>query len=284
MLTVRVEQARLVTSVRRLPNSGSEFDRLYFGHEFCERLLPTPSSLARVLEWADEHRVPVTLVTPYATEAGLRRITTLLEEGTGKGMDEIVANDLGVVRMVRRCFPSQRLVLGRLLTRQMRDPRIMRVFAASPEMAVIDGRPVFNKALPPERRFLYTDTPLNGRRLQSFLLEAGVRRLEFDNLLHGFEVRFSDGLSGSLYVPWGCLATSRRCWPEPERSPEPFADLVSSCERGCRRAYDLTAPHLEAGIVKKGNTLFVRNNAVPSEQSLGEQGIDRIVRQQDMPH
>ena len=55
----------------------------------------------------------------------------------GGGATEVVVNDWGVLRLVRREFPGLRPVLGRLMNKMMRDPRVAPFYSGGPD----DARP-----------------------------------------------------------------------------------------------------------------------------------------------
>jgi hypothetical protein len=101
---------------------GEPVSMLQFGNAFCERLLPSKASLRRALAWAERANLGFSLVTPTLTDAGIKRLRALargLPEGT-----EIVANDWGAVRLVRAEFPSLAVVVGRVLCKMLKDPRV----------------------------------------------------------------------------------------------------------------------------------------------------------------
>ena len=83
-----MEQALYIAKPAHLKYWNGDFTRLYFGMEFCERLLPSPSQLKKALDFTQKNHLNFTLVTPYVTESGLNKveklITLLSELATGK--------------------------------------------------------------------------------------------------------------------------------------------------------------------------------------------------------
>jgi hypothetical protein len=75
------------------------FTRIAYGTEFCENLIPSRDSLRAV---AASGR-PLTFLTPYAGDEGIANIRALLPELPAGS--EVVFNDWGVLRMLRREFP-----------------------------------------------------------------------------------------------------------------------------------------------------------------------------------
>ena len=280
-----IENAVLVTSTAaaRGPLSGAQ--RVYFGNEFCERLLPSRRDLALVADVCAARELGFTLVTPPVTQSGLAHIEELLtwlEER--EGAFEVVVNDWGVLHLLTRRHPRVEPVLGRLMSKQQRDPRILRLFTGNPAPQIVDGRLVIDVALPDEAVTLYRATPLSASLTQSALRALGVRRVELDNPLQGFDYQAADDGTASLYVPFGVVATSRRCTSDPRRKSFPFTDRVDSCTRGCRRmAFELRAQHIADPLYRRGNTLFFRNDALPDGMDLLSRGVNRVVHQPSLP-
>ena len=50
------------------------FDRVYYGAEFCEHLLPAEEELAKVIKKVADEGKALALVTPFATDFGIKRI------------------------------------------------------------------------------------------------------------------------------------------------------------------------------------------------------------------
>src|SRR5260370_35520538 len=99
------------------------FTRIAYGTEFCENLIPSRESLRAVV---DSTR-PLTFLTPYAGDEGIAQIRALLPELPPA--TEVVFNDWGVRRMLRREFPHLVPVQGRLLNKSLRAPRVTGIYA-----------------------------------------------------------------------------------------------------------------------------------------------------------
>src|ERR1041385_645574 len=100
----------------------AQFTRIAYGTEFCENLLPSPEALRNVVAAGR----PLTFLTPYVGDEGIAQLRRLLPE---LGEAEVVFNDWGVLRMLRREFPHLVPVQGRLLNKSLRDPRVTGVYA-----------------------------------------------------------------------------------------------------------------------------------------------------------
>lgn len=262
------EQAVFFARIEPLLAWDKPCDRIYFGHEFCQRLLPDPDVLLKAANRAREIGKPFTFVTPFVTNAGLRRVATLFQALAKSELPyppEIVVNDWGVLRMLNREFPDWPTALGRLLVRQKRGPRLMRVKDRMPAPAMDH---LMRSA---------SDAP----HLRGFLAGLSVRRLELDNLLQG--IRREDGaLPASLYHPYAYVSTTRLCLLMRGDRPDKNSRSLGRCSKECGR-YDVTLTHHEMPVplLLKGNAYFFRNDTMP--ENLAQLGVDRLVLQPEPP-
>ena len=113
--------------------------RRWIGNGFCETLLPTPSALAKLLERTDAG-AGITLVAPPLTDDGISRFKPILDMLRHKAYDaEIVVNDWGALRLVNQAGFAP--VLGRLLVRMLRDPRLPQLDFLSSSEGSLDTAP-----------------------------------------------------------------------------------------------------------------------------------------------
>lgn len=104
-----------VSELRALEQAATEpVDRIYFGHEYCERLLPDIGKLEQALKIVRRRGKKFALLTPSVSEYGLKLVTSLVAKlGVA---DEVVVNDYGVLHMLGQEFKSP-VVIGRVLGR-----------------------------------------------------------------------------------------------------------------------------------------------------------------------
>jgi len=261
-------RAMFVSRLEHLTHWQAGYHRLYYGNEFCERLIPTGEELRTALDFAGEQGVPLTLVTPYVTENGLARLRELLDIMTGDSRgDEVVFNEWGVLRVLHNDYPGLTPVMGRLLNRMKRGPRLM---------TVIDK-------LPPSTVHYFRDNYLNNPALGDFLAAQGVGRVELDNLLQGFDFKL-ERLRGSVYTPYVYVSTTRLCLAagceDASRATE--VTVGGACQRECRRyTFHLRHSIMPVPLIRKGAAVFYHNaQEIPD---LAERGIDRIVVQPEIP-
>ncbi len=256
--------------------------RIYYGPEFCEHLLPAPERLRRVLSVAREAGgLPVSLLLPWSTDAGLSRIRVLLVvllEEAGPGT-EVVVNDWGVLRVVAREFPGLIPVLGRLMNKMMRDPRVTPFFSTGP----------------PEARKALSGSSARLTVYQRFLADWGVRRLELDPLYQGIDLDLDGtGLRSTLWLPFGYVASGRICLSGSlHLSREDKFRYDLPCRHECQEYSvelgNTRSPFAESRdlvLWQRGNTVFYPLEGKPLEDalaSLDRIGADRIALELDLP-
>lgn len=258
-----METATFVSHVKNLSLVDADADGLYFGNEFCQRLIPSAKELERALEAAEGKGF--TFVTPYATDEGLERLQPALEFlAEAREDSEVVVNDWGVLALVRREFPAFVPVLGRLLTKQKRGPRIMMVTQNVPE-SMVDHFRQSN-----------IDVPV----IQDFLRSQGIARVELDNLLQGV-VRHSS-LAASLYYPYAYISTTRLCLTSCCDRRTTSLREITSCGKECHKfTFKLSHAGMPVTVLLKGNAQFFRNDKLPD--NLAELGVDRLVYEPEIP-
>jgi hypothetical protein len=264
-----MEQALFISRPEQLAYCSDDFHRLYFGQEFCERLLPDRRQIDEVTAFAARRNLAFTFVTPYVTNAGLAAVEELLRHVVGAvpGV-EVVFNDWGVYQLLAEDFSGQRRVLGRLLNKTKRGPRIINI---------IDQ-------VPATTREYYQGSNLDVPAACRFLKERGIRRVEFDNPLQGLRLHGTDPeIAKSLYLPFAFVSTTRFCLTANCADSDAAARVgVFPCAQECRQyTFSLYNPVMRVPIIRKGNTQFIVNERIPDVVSQGL--IDRIVVQPEIP-
>ncbi|MEM2465273.1 MAG: hypothetical protein QXL85_06645 [Candidatus Bathyarchaeia archaeon] len=264
-----MEQAIYLTKVSQLKYLGTEFSRIYFGNEFCERLLPGLEDLEKVINFVFRMELEFTFLTPYVTNRGLKSLISLLDIIAQECPNsEVVFNDYGVLRVLLNTYSSLKPVMGRLLNRMKRGPRLMNFIEALPETTI------------KYFRSSSIDTP----EFSNFLLSKGIRRIELDNLLQGIDLNLRKfGISASLYVPYAYVTTTRICLAIncDEHGKEDIVGIFP-CKRECQKyTFYLNNRVMPVTLIRKGNTVFFKNEKIPS--NLDSMGVDRIVYEPELP-
>jgi len=261
------ERALFISRKENLHYVSDDYQRVYFGDEFCERLLPGTAELRQVMDHVRDRGLPLTLVTPYVTQEGLQhveRLIAVLPDNT-----EVVINDWGVLRMLRSRFAGLVPVLGRLMTKIKRGPRIVN----------------FLDRLPQEALEHFRRTNLGVPEYQHFLRACGIGRVELDNPLQGLDLSDVPGdLRLSLPIPFAYVTTTRFCLVANCDVPEKKGFIgVFPCHQECRRyTFYLHNPVMTTLLIRRGNTIFFKNTSIPQE--IRDSAIDRIVIAPEIPH
>lgn len=262
-----MEQTLFISNPSGLKYFQEDFARIYFGQEFCERLLPSQDDLEKVCAFSERENVHLTLVTPYVTDKGLLKVEKLIELFADKMPGaEVVFNDWGVFQFFKENGLDVKPVLGRLLNKQKRGPRIMNI---------IDQ-------VPTETRDYYTGASLDVSATAGFLKKKGVFRVEFDNLLQGLDMTGLDkDIKRTLYMPYLFVSTTRFCLTANCDVGDTGVGVMP-CHHECQKyTFNLNNPVMKQPLIRKGNTIFAINDNIPETVPKGE--VDRIVIQPEIP-
>ncbi len=264
-----MEQVLYISKPGNLKYFRKDFTRLYFGQEFCQRLIPTMEQLEEVLLFSEKENLHFTFVTPYVTNQGLQRLEELIGFLAEKKKDaEIVFNDWGVFQFIREEFGSLVPVMGRLLNKSKRGPRIMNILDKVPD----------------ETRDFYRGSNLDVPAVGRFLKQQGIYRVEFDNLLQGLSLENADReIHKSIYMPFVFVSTTRFCLSSSCDSTG-MTDYVgiTDCKRECQKyTFDLDNPAMGLPLFRKGNTVFFLNEKTP--EKVLNSSVDRVVIEPEIP-
>jgi hypothetical protein len=261
-----MERAIFVTKPENLKYANDPYDRVYFGNEFCQRLIPSVEDLKAVKEFVFKNKMGFTLVTPYVTDEGIKNLRPVIEYALLNFSEtEFVVNDWGVLKLITKEYGSSNINLGRLLTKQKRGPRILNL----------------KDKVPFETMRHFQEDNVSTSLFAGFLTRQGVKRLEFDNLLQGMN-RPCPVIKASLYFPFAYVTTSRFCPLSSCEKTRPVLRGMPDCGKECRKyVFRLRHGTMPAELLLKGNTQFFKNDSMPD--NLKELNIDRIVYEPEIP-
>ncbi len=260
-----MEWAIFISKAADLKYWDKKYSRVYFGIEFCERLIPDAKEMEEVFNFVSKNKLEVSLVTCFVTDTGLEKTNELLKMlHQFRPASEVIINDWGLLRVVKSYGLNP--VLGRLLVKQKRDPRILN----------LKGK--IHKTVLSQLQ----DTKLNSYFLE-FIKDEGIGRAEIDNLLQGIKpekFRFSS-LVFSLYVPFGYITTTRICPFIPANKNEKKIGIFP-CGKECQvQPFILRHLSIPIPVILKGNTVFFENQKIPD--NIMEIGINRLIYQPVLP-
>jgi hypothetical protein len=261
-----MERALFIAKQKNLKYLTADYPRVYFGNEFCERLLPGPEAVAETMQSVRDRGLQFTLVTPYVTDAGISKVERLLAALPDE--TEVVFNDWGVLRILRQKYARLVPVQGRLLTKLKRGPRIVNVL----------------DKLPPDALKHLKSTNLGVPVYQRFLQKNNITRIELDNPIQGLDLGgVPPDLKLSLYIPFAYVSTTRFCLVANCDVPEKKGVIgVFPCHQECQKyTFYLNNPVMTTPLTRKGNTLFFKHMKLPPD--VKDLNISRIVVQPEIP-
>jgi len=256
-----MEKAIAVENLSQLEKiKAKEFSRVYFGSETCQEKMPSKQQVSGAKQFCQENKLAFSLMTPFCTDAGIARLIKLFPLLSTE--DEIIANDFGVLTEASK--QEAEPVVGRLLNKQFRDPRIVSLAKS------------FSKEMVGHLALSQASVPGFRKILSSFR----VKRVGLDNLLQGVATNLNQtGFSASLYFPLVFIAGTRMCLAANCGKLEQAKSVgIFDCGKECLFfKFKLSSKAFPKPLLLLGNGLFFENNNLPSEQELLAKGINRIV-------
>lgn len=237
--------------------------RLYIGNQFCPHLFPSDEMLFALLQKAQRESLQVTVVFTCQKESMLKSTEQLLQkldqwcDEHGREL-EVIVNDWGMAGLVGLMTSHLIPVLGILLNKYKKDPRIG--FKQGDQM-------------------LLKENPLGLENYRKYLQdEFAIHRYEWE--CRGHEQEYPQGRN-SLYFPFYQTNTSQYCslyacctTGERGRQKEP-----ANCPQYCQDKVLLYPDHLK--MVGRYNSLFALDDTLlrmPEQvEQLMKSGIDRLV-------
>lgn len=238
-------------------------DRLYIGNQFCPHLFPSDEVLFELLQKAEQESLQVTIAFTCQRESMLKATEQILQkldrwcEAHGRKL-EVIVNDWGMAHVVGRTTSHLIPVLGILLNKYKKDPR----------MGYKQGN-----------HMLLKENNLGLEEYREYLqYEFGIHRYEWECC--GQEQEYPQGRN-SLYFPFYQTNTSQYCplyacctTGVRGRQKEPV-----NCPRYCQNKVLLYPDHLK--MVGRYNSLFTLDDTLLRDPEKTEQfakaGIDRLV-------
>ncbi|MDX9980572.1 MAG: hypothetical protein RBU25_11160 [Lentisphaeria bacterium] len=268
-----------------LEHTNDDISRLYFGQEFCEHLIPAADELLRAYYHSRQMGWDFTYTTGVCTDAALAVQERNLEVLAGQdGEIEVVVNDWGLLRLLRRRFPGLVPVFGRLLHKQMRLSR----FASphTPPPVNRNGISLPEPELRANQVAALRDTALGDLDFCRELRGLGISRADVDMTPPGIELpAHPDALAISSYYPWGYAAGGRNCLTASVLEPvREFVVVDGPCPRPCQRFNKATTKLTgDEVLIQRGNTVFAFHTEYAAPYVNGQYPVSRMVFEPYIP-
>lgn len=237
--------------------------RIYVGNAFCHCLFPEQKTLFMILEKAWRESLDVTVTSPYLREFMIESVEKLLEELTDwckkhRTSLEIIANDWGMLELLKGRQNVLKPCLGTLLNKRKKDPR-MKYKKGNTE--------------------LLSENSLNAGFYREYLKrEFGIERYEWESC--GYGQKFPAG-KNSIHVPFYQTNTSQYCtlYAFCKNGDRGRQELPEKCPGYCRENVFLYPKHLN--MAGRYNSLFALDldavGLMRDPSALRSKGIDRVV-------
>jgi len=228
-------------------------ERVYVGSYFCENYFCWLESAFHesVRVFCERHDVKATLVVPIAGQAFLDRMDLRIAEALGSFgslYDEVVVNDVARFFDLREQYP-QRVGLGRLFSKEMRDARVSSLMerCALPTLSA-EARECMMELRTGDASEGPVVSPLIELDPVSEVVDAS-----------GILAEAPDAQI-ALHLPYCFATTGRNCAPASidERLEEKFR-LGRGCSQQCLRIDQDYFTDEGVAYVKHGRTLFFEN-------------------------
>lgn len=202
--------------------------RVYFGNEFCPRLLPTVKQINDVLKKVDKENLELTFLTPTLYQEDTNKFVSIINEIDKYGEEhnkkiEVVFNNWGTFQLMKD-KNYIKPVVGRLLSKFKRDPRFS-----------YNTNEIFKEC--------NTDLRLGDLSTEvykNFLMKNNLNQVEVDCLPQGIPLDLckEDDIGINLHFPFYVATSSRICLlGSLGRDFNTMFDFKQPCQLECRKYY-----------------------------------------------
>ena len=230
-------------------------DILYFGSEFCQKLIPTKEDCKKAYTYAIDNNMKFSYVTPGTFDKGM----DLIDESLSflneiRDNVEVVCNDWGTVQLIKNKYENLSIVLGRMIDKLSREPRL-----STEQFSKIYG----------EVGLSFLQTPnISVKEYHEILKKYGVKMVEFDCVPQGLNLESIKDLDCpvkiGLHMPYYYVTTGQICMTQLVKSDENDKyNFVKGCAKLCRK-YDIfmqkqtlgNNENVDLELIRKGNTIY----------------------------
>lgn len=260
----------------------SSIERIYFGNETCEYLIPGLEEVKKAYFFSIEE-YEFTYVTPYVGKYGIEKLIPIFDFLNSQDNDEIevVVNDFGVLQLLNTKYVNLIPTLGRLLIKIKRDPR----FSVSGYTTKADNIKNVKKVIRNQNKILQ-DNSLSVKQYQKFLKEKGIKRIGIDTVPQN--VIFSGkrktwGFPVDLYWPWTYITSNRNCsiaaYTQLGKSYHPTEE---PCLKQCK-LYEFTFSSDKEmfNSMQRGNAIWMSSESLDNDYF--KKGFGRLIFQPYIP-
>lgn len=253
-----MEKVALVDRMDKLRDLENKYDRIYYGNEFCDQLLPSTSELDSVLRFCQKRSLKTSVVMPYFNQENSEQVNCVLKYlwENHPGI-EVVINDYGALYLLYQRYQSLRIILGRIFSRQKRGTMVK----CSEELGL--GQ---EDTKNPADDSYFEESILQNRYALEYLKSIGVERLGIDNIFNIPNI--NTDILVDLYFPYIFITTSNYCLFYSYGNQINERVRPHNCKRFCQKT-NVREMDLNGKIMYlKGNTQFGYNGHIPEDKKI----------------
>lgn len=256
------------------------FDRVYFGNEICENLIPQLKSVERAYELLNSKNIDLTFVSPYVSYKGIQQLKPIFSFLNALSDIEVVVNDYAILYLINEHFPNLKPVLGRLLNKMKRDPRYTHYDYDIAEKKIKNPQKVADN-----QNVAASSGGLENKIFQEFLRKACIERVSMDAIpkIPEKSVIKKWNFPVDLYWPWTYITSGRNCAIAAHTQPGKLKHCTDEpCNFQCKKfEFVFESDKTMFKTVQRGMAVWM--NSTSLLESYANLGIDRLVYQPYIP-
>lgn len=249
---------------------------IYYGNSFCQYKLPNLQELKKMVDFCNNNKLKLVLVTPPLTSYGIKLCKKFLEYFISINANyEIVINDFGMISLINELQYNGNIILGRLLDKTVRDYRF----------TDLEEQNYYT-----QNGFEYfTSLSSTSNSFSDLLFDNNIQRIEYDCSQHTFND--NPAFKYDYIFPTEYITTGRICmFKLSEQNETNMFELNDVCAKYCNKTIQLLSQPVNycksnlsgerirnMDTIRYGNTIFNINNKMNISQY-----VDRVVLDVDM--
>lgn len=244
---------------------AADFSRAYIGNQYCHNLFPNKEKLLKLMDKANDNKLDITIAFTYIRENLITKVeeqVQLIDEWAlkNKRKVEIIVNDWGMLKFLSGKEERLVPVLGVLLNKRKKDPRIERKIGVDRYASYLE------------------ENNLNTEHFQEFLKNKYIDRIEYES--HIIPNKYAP-LKASLHFPYYQTNTSQYCplYAQCVHLNRDQQELIMACPKYCRN-FVMMFPKDVKGIGKY-NSIFGVDDVILKDKevfhSIKDTNVDRLV-------
>lgn len=204
-----MEKAYLVTEntdFEKFKNSIDKYDRIYFWDAYCEHNLMFFINDENFINKLFSFKKPLTLTTPIISEKNIGNLKSFIEKAKEEKWFEVVVNDYWVFNIIKKLFPSIKIIRWNFLSWQSKDP-FLKVF---------------------KDKETHTKISIDNDFYSDYLNKNFINMIEMYNTFQWFDIEKDFEIS--IYFPYVVYSINRYCPTKLIHDNKNYLTVVEDCD------------------------------------------------------